>query len=107
MALIQDINFDFGRFRLSTRYSIFDTDNFENRQYVYEKDVLYAFSIPAYQYTGSRSYALLQYKFSKKLQIWARYAQFKYIDRFTVGTGNEEIEGDTKSEVKVQMMVRF
>ena len=50
MALIQDINFDFGRFRLSTRYSIFDTDNFENRQYVYEKDVLYAFSIPAYQY---------------------------------------------------------
>lgn len=107
MALIQDINFDFGRFRLSTRYSIFDTDNFENRQYVYEKDVLYAFSIPAYQYTGSRSYALLQYKFSKKLQIWVRYAQFNYVDRFTVGTGNEEIEGDTRSEVKVQMMVRF
>lgn len=107
MALIQDINFDFGRFRLSTRYSIFDTDNFENRQYVYEKDVLYAFSIPAYQYTGSRSYALLQYKFSTKLQLWARYAQFRYIDRFTVGTGNEEIEGNTRSEVKVQMMVRF
>lgn len=107
MALIQDINFDFGRFRLSTRYSIFDTDNFENRQYVYEKDVLYAFSIPAYQYTGSRSYALLQYKFSKKLQIWARYAQFQYIDRLTVGTGNEEIEGNKRSEVKVQMMVRF
>lgn len=107
MALIQDINFDFGRFRLSTRYSIFDTDNFENRQYVYEKDVLYAFSIPAYQYTGSRSYALLRYKFSKKLQIWARYAQFQYVDRFTVGTGNEEIEGDTRSEVKVQIMVRF
>ncbi|WP_296620563.1 helix-hairpin-helix domain-containing protein [Marivirga sp.] len=107
MTLIQDISFDFGRFRLSTRYSIFDTDNFENRQYVYEKDVLYAFSIPAYQYTGSRSYALLQYKFSKKLQIWARYAQFRYVDRFTVGTGNEEIEGNTRSEVKVQMMVRF
>ncbi|WMN11583.1 helix-hairpin-helix domain-containing protein [Marivirga salinae] len=107
MALIQDINFDFGRFRLSTRYSIFDTDDFENRQYVYEKDVLYAFSIPAYQDTGSRSYALLQYKFSKKLQIWARYSQFQYIDRLTVGTGNEEIEGNKRSEVKVQMMVRF
>lgn len=107
MALIQDINFDFGKFRLSTRYSIFDTDDFENRQYVYEKDVLYAFSIPAYQNTGSRSYALLQYKFSKKLQIWARYAQFRFIDQFTVGTGNEEIEGNNRSEVKVQMMLRF
>jgi hypothetical protein len=107
MALIQDINFDFGKFRLSTRYSIFDTEDFENRQYVYEKDVLYAFSIPAYQDTGSRSYALLQYKFSRKLQIWARYAQFRFVDQFTVGTGNEEIEGSTRSEVKVQMMVRF
>ncbi|WP_340152530.1 helix-hairpin-helix domain-containing protein [uncultured Marivirga sp.] len=107
MALIQDVNFDFGRFRLSTRYSIFDTDDFENRQYVYEKDVLYAFSIPAYQNVGSRSYALLQYKFSKKLQMWARYAQFRFVDQFTVGTGNEEIEGDTRSEVKVQMMMRF
>jgi hypothetical protein len=107
MALIQDINFDFGRFRLSTRYSIFDTDNFENRQYVYEKDVLYAFSIPAYQDIGSRSYVLLQYKFSKKLQIWARYAQFRFVDQFTVGTGNEEIEGNTRSEVKAQVMLRF
>ncbi|SMG33400.1 Helix-hairpin-helix motif-containing protein [Marivirga sericea] len=107
MALIQDINFDFGRFRLSTRYSIFDTDDFENRQYVYEKDVLYAFSIPAYQNEGSRSYVLLQYKFSKKLQLWARYAQFRYVDQFTIGSGNEEIEGNTKSEVKVQMMLRF
>lgn len=107
MALIQDVNFDFGRFRLSTRYSIFDTDDFENRQYVYEKDVLYAFSIPAYQYTGSRSYVLLQYKFSKKLQIWARYAQFRYQDQFTIGTGNEQIEGNTRSELKMQMMLRF
>ena len=45
--------------------------------------------------------------FQKKLQIWARYAQFQYLDRFTVGTGNEEIEGDRRSEVKVQMMLRF
>jgi len=107
MALIQDVNFDFGRFRLSTRYSIFETDNFENRQYVYEKDVLYAFSIPAYQDTGSRSYVLLQYKFSKKFQLWARYAQFRFVDEFTVGTGNEEIDGNTRSEVKLQMMMRF
>ena len=107
MALIQDVNFDFGKLRLSTRYAIFDTDNFENRQYVYEKDVLYAFSIPAYQNTGARSYALLQYKFSKKLQFWARYAQFRFLDQETIGTGTEQIEGNTRSEVKLQMMYRF
>ncbi|MBK6264647.1 helix-hairpin-helix domain-containing protein [Marivirga sp. S37H4] len=107
MALIQDINFDFGKLRLSTRYAIFDTEDFENRQYVYEKDVLYAFSIPAYQNTGTRTYALLQYKLSKKLQIWARWAQFKYLDAETIGTGNEQIEGNTRSEVKLQMMYKI
>ena len=28
--------------------ALFDTDDFDNRQYIYEKDVLWAFSIPAY-----------------------------------------------------------
>lgn len=107
MAIIQDVNFDFGKFRLSTRYAIFDTEDFENRQYVYEKDVLYAFSIPAYQNTGSRTYALLQYKFSKKLQIWARWAQFKYPYAETIGSGNEQVEGNKRSEVKLQMMFKF
>jgi hypothetical protein len=107
MALIQDVNFDFGKLRISTRYAIFDTDDFENRQYAYERDVLYAFSIPAYQNTGTRSYALIQYKFSKKLQLWARWAQFSYVNQQTIGTGNEQIEGNKRSEVKLQMMYRF
>ncbi|WMN06332.1 helix-hairpin-helix domain-containing protein [Marivirga arenosa] len=107
MAIIQDINFDLGNFRLSTRYSIFDTDDYENRQYVYEKDVLYAFSIPAYQNTGTRNYVLAQYKFSKNLQLWARYSQFRYLDLDSIGSGNEEINGNTKSEVKFQMMLKI
>ncbi|GAA5023453.1 hypothetical protein GCM10011506_06320 [Marivirga lumbricoides] len=107
VALIQDLNFDFGKLRLSTRYAIFETDDFENRQYVYEKDVLYAFSIPAYQNTGARTYALLKYKLSKKLQMWARWARFKYLDLEKIGKGNEQIEGNTKSEVKLQMMYQF
>src|SRR5690606_13723634 len=30
----QDVNLEFKRFRISTRYAIFDTDDSENRQYV-------------------------------------------------------------------------
>ncbi len=107
MALIQDINFDFGKLRLSTRYAIFETDDFENRQYAYERDVLYAFSIPAYQNTGTRTYALLQYKLSKKLQFWARWAQFSFVNLETIGSGNEQIAGNKRSEVKLQMMYKL
>ncbi len=107
MALIQDVNFDFGKLRLSTRYAIFDTDDFENRQYAYERDVLYAFSIPAYQNTGTRTYAVIQYKFNKKFQIWARWSQFNFLDQITIGSGNEQIEGNRRSEVKLQMMYKL
>ncbi|GAB3339711.1 helix-hairpin-helix domain-containing protein [Marivirga atlantica] len=107
LALLQDVNFDWNRFKISTRYAIFDTDDFQNRQYLYEKDVLYAFSIPAYQNTGTRTYILAQYNVSKKIRLWARWAQFKYIDTESIGSGTEEIKGNTRSEVKFQIMLKF
>jgi len=107
MALLQDVNFDWNRFKLSTRYAIFDTDDFQNRQYLYEKDVLYAFSIPAYQNTGTRAYVLAQYNINKRIRLWGRWAQFKYIDTENIGSGTEEIQGNTRSEVKFQLMLKF
>lgn len=107
IALIQDVNFDWNKFRLSGRYAIFDTDDFENRQYVYEKDVLYAFSIPAYQNTGTRSYLLAQYNMSKKMKIWIRWAQFRFANVDSVGSGNEEINGNTRTEIKCQLLLKL
>ena len=45
-TIIQDINFDFKRFTFSGRYALFDTDDNDNRQYVYEKDVLVGLFLP-------------------------------------------------------------
>ncbi|MBY0426055.1 MAG: helix-hairpin-helix domain-containing protein, partial [Cytophagales bacterium] len=73
-AIVQDLNYDFGKLAISTRYSLFDTDDYDNRQYVYEKNVLYTFSIPAYYGKGYRVYLLVQYTFHKKLDVWARIA---------------------------------
>ena len=41
--------------RLSARYAIFNTDSYDTRIYAYEKDVLYAFSVPALYATGSHT----------------------------------------------------
>ena len=43
--------------RLSARYALFDTDTYEERLYAYESDVLYAFSIPAYYYKGTKAFS--------------------------------------------------
>lgn len=106
-AMLQDVNLKHGKFVLSSRLALFDTDDFQNRQYVYEKDVLYAFSIPAYNGLGTRSYLMLQYKASSKIQFWFRISRTRYHDRDNIGSALERIEGNIRSDVKFQILYRI
>ncbi|UYZ61411.1 ComEA family DNA-binding protein [Hymenobacter weizhouensis] len=95
------------RLRLSARYALFDTDDYDTRQYVFEQDVLYAFSVPALAGRGTRAYALAQVEISRHLTLWLRYADTHYRHQRTVGSGLEEIQGPRRSEVKAQVRYRF
>lgn len=89
------------------RYAAFNIDDFNARIYTYEHDVLYAFSIPAYQNTGYRFYLLTKLKLFRKVDLWLRYGQTTFLDRQTVGSSSELINGSTRSELKAQLRVRF
>lgn len=106
-AFMQDAVYDLGDWTFSGRIALFDTEGNENRQYAYERDVLYAFSIPAYSGRGIRNYFLIHYKASRKLDIWARIARTSYYDRTEIGTGLETIEGDKRTEVKFQVRYKL
>ncbi len=106
-AIMQDATFAWRKFSASTRYAIFDTDEFDNRIYVYEPDAWLAFSFPAYNGKGVRSLVLLQYKISKKVDVWMRWAQTHYTDRSSIGSGGETIMGNTQNDVRFQTRIRF
>ncbi len=106
-AIIQDAYFDWGKFRFSTRFALFDTDDFENRQYAYEKDVLYVFLIPALNGRGFRNYYLVQFKPHKRIDVWVKYAYTKFRDRNQISTGLETIEGDLRSDLRIQLRYRL
>jgi len=91
----------------AARYALFDTDTYHERIYAYENDVLYAFSVPAYYYRGSRSYLLIRYQASRRLDFWLRFSQTWFASERTLGSGLDEIDGNTRSEVKVQVRYRF
>ena len=105
--IAQDVNLTFSRFRLSTRYALFDTDGYDTRQYAYERDVLYAFSIPAFSGKGTRVYALLQFNVLRQLDMWVKYSLTHYRNQDTIGTGLETIEGSRRSDIKVQARYMF
>ncbi len=105
----QDVIYDFKFIpaRISLRYALFDTDSYDSRVYAYENDVLYYFSIPAYSGRGSRIYALLKVDISRNIDLWLRWGQFYYTDRNEIGSGRDAIEGNTKTEFKAQMRLKF
>lgn len=92
---------------LNARYALFDTDSYNERLYAYESDVLYAFSIPSYYYKGSRFYLMGKYSFGRRLDLWVRYALTQYANKQKIGSGLDEIDGNQKSEIKVQIRLRF
>jgi hypothetical protein len=89
------------------RYSLFATDGYNSRIYTYENDVLYAFSVPSYFDKGQRWYLMLKWKIVPQATIWLRYARTTYFNKNTIGSSNDLIDGNYKSEVKIEVKIRF
>lgn len=109
ILLFQDLEFTFKKIplKLYTRYAIFDTDNYDSRVYAYENDLLYVFSIPSYYYQGIRTYFMVRYEVTRKIDLWVRFGLWSYQNVDNISSGLEEIEGTRKTDVKVQLKIRL
>ncbi|MFC7670138.1 hypothetical protein ACFQT0_24270 [Hymenobacter humi] len=107
-VLAQDLSYRLNpTLKLTARYALFDADDYDTRQYVYEHDVLLAVSIPALYGQGTRVYGIAEVRLNRSLTLWLRYAETRYRHQQTVGSGLEEIEGALRGEVKAQLRVKF
>lgn len=104
-ALIQDLRWNMGKIGITARYALFDTEDYDNRQYVYENDVWLAFSLPAYEGKGVRNYLLFSYKLNRHISAWVRFSHVRYTDREEIGSGYDLIEGNTRNDVKFQLRI--
>ncbi len=100
-------SYDWKKLSANLRLQYFETNDYNSRIYVYESDVLYSVSIPAFYDKGFRYYLNLNYDITKKMQCWLRWAQTIYSDRNVIGSGLDEIEGNKKTEIKMQLQYKF
>jgi hypothetical protein len=89
------------------RLQYVETGSYDSRIYAYENDVLYGFSIPAFSGKGYRYYINANYDVSKKLAFWLRWAQLIYNNRNSIGSGLDETPGNSRSEIKMQVLWKF
>ena len=109
-AMMQDLSYALTKIplRFDVRLAVFDIPNWDNRIYTFERDVLWAFSVPAYSGVGSRIFLNLRYQPSSRLTFWAKIAQTIYSDgRQVIGSGNEQIQGNTKTDWRLMMNYKF
>jgi hypothetical protein len=107
MVLLQDVAYAVGRFGIAGRCALFDTDDYDNRLYVYERDAWLSFSFPAYYGKGIRNYLMVHYRVSQKADLWLRWSETRYTDRDVIGAGGDTIVGDSRNDVKLQARIRF
>lgn len=91
-------------FNLTFRYALFDAQDYNARVYAYENDVLYAFSVPALYGKGMRVYLLGKLKVLDALTLYARIGSTFYTDRETISSGPTQIEGNHKTDLKVEVV---
>ena len=94
-------------FGVDAGFAWFDTDDYSSRITMYEKGLLYSFSMPTFYGKGERYFLLARYELNRYLIFQAKYALTHYRDRETIGSGLEQIEGKVKSDLSLQLRLKF
>ena len=109
ILIAQNIDYPFKNIPLNINSSIawFHTTDYQSRIFLYEKSLLHMFSIPSFYGKGMRLSFLARYECNKNLIFQAKYGITHYCDRNTIGTAWEQIDSNVKSDLYLQMRVKF
>ena len=104
-----DIFYGFKRPRLSvnSRVEWFDTDGYDSRIYTFENDVPYHYSVPAMFNSGFRYYLNVKISYDLKFTAGLKWAQTMYMGGTAIGSGWNEISGRKRSDLRIELLIKF
>lgn len=85
----------------------FRTDNYDSRVYLYEPGLLYTFSMNSLEGRGYRMAVNLRYDGGKRWMLQAKWGWTHYSDRNRISSGTEEIAGNNKADIQLQLRVKW
>lgn len=102
----QDVSYTFeaARVVLQARVEWFDVQQWNNRLYAYENDVLYAFSIPAVYGQGGRWYVNARWQINDHFGLYLKTAQTIYTRRWMTTAG---LSKPTRTDVHLLLRITY
>jgi len=93
--------------RITARQAIFDTQDYSSRIFAYEHDFPGTFSISMLYDQGVYQYFIIRYECSRNLLVYAKISRKVYYNKNTIGSGNDEIRGNKKTDIGLQLTVKL
>lgn len=87
--------------------SIFDTDDYDSRVYAYEHGMLYSVYFPAFYGRGIRYALFANADISRLLTVSAKLGTTDYFDRDHIGSGMQQTDRSSVTDVEVQARIKF
>lgn len=85
----------------------FHTDDYDSRVYSSEKGLLYSFHVPSFYGKGCRFTTHVRYDINKHIMCIAKFGCTRYSDREVIGSGWDEIKGNKKMDLQLQLRVKL
>ena len=93
--------------QLTLMAAYFNTDSYDSRIYAYERQLPHQFAFPMYYGRGERLSLVARAHIGRALQIDAKLGTTHYHDRSTIGSGLQEINSSTMTDLALQARWRF
>jgi len=90
-------------YAFSVRAALFETDNYEARIYAYESDLPLSYSMSLFYDKGFRWCVNTKLDITKKMTCWMKWSMSYYPEKQVIGSGNDEIAGNKRTDVKLQL----
>jgi hypothetical protein len=105
VSIAQDLAYEFRQAPLSLRLrgQFFDVREWDNRIYLYEHDVLYAFSIPVTYGLGGRIYLNLRWQMIPQLALYLRVSETLY----QAAWASEHDRAATRTDVHLMLRAKL
>ena len=105
--LSEHLSYQHARWQAALMAGYFDTDDYDSRIYVYERQLQHEFSFPTYYGRGIRLSFYARADIQKNLRLSCRLGHCNYFDRSIIGSGLQQIQASHQTDLDVQARWRF
>ena len=93
--------------RLNGGLGYFHTDSYDSRLYLYESGPLYTYSMAQFYGEGIRYWLMLRAGLGRGLMLAAKIGVTDYFDRSSTGSGYQQVEGSSLTDLDLQVRIKI